>query len=318
MAGSYDVLVVGEVLAELSSAEPLRDGASLTLSFSGDALNAAAAAAAAGASVGLLARIGDDELGDALEAHVAACGVDTALLRRVPDPNGLYIVTPDPDAHGGFVYMRRNSAGSTLEPADIDAAGVDAAALVVSGIGQAVSASAAAAVEHAAGLVQRAGGAVVYDPNLRARLTTPDAAAAAFARIAPHVSVAIPSHPVETTALLGARTPEEGAAAARRLGASAAVVTSGAAGVLVDDGNEVTVVPSVPAPVVLDATGAGDAFAGTMAAGLARGETVVAAARQAVVAAARSLGARGGTGWVTGATRADQPANALENRVTAR
>jgi 2-dehydro-3-deoxygluconokinase len=304
MAPAYDVLVVGEVLAELSSAGPLRESASLTLSFSGDALNAAAAAAAAGASVGLLARIGDDELGDALEAHVAACGVDTALLRRVPAPNGLYIVTPDPDAHGGFVYMRRNSAGSTLEPADVDAAGVDAAALVVSGIGQAISASASAAVEHAARLVHRAGGAVVYDPNLRARLTTPQAAAASFARIAPHVSVAIPSHPGETAALLGARTPEEAAAAARRLGAAAAAVTCGADGVVVDDGEAITVVPPSPAPLVVDATGAGDAFAGTMAAGLARRETVVAAAREAVVAAARSLGSRGGTGWVTGATDA--------------
>ena len=111
---SYDVLVVGEVLVELSADGPLRGSDRLTLSFSGDALNAAAAAAAAGASVGLLARIGDDELGDALTAHVERCGVDTALLRRVSAPNGLYMVIPDPDAHGGFVYMRRGSAGSTL------------------------------------------------------------------------------------------------------------------------------------------------------------------------------------------------------------
>ena len=180
---SYDVLVVGEVLVELSADGPLRGSDRLTLSFSGDALNAAAAAAAAGASVGLLARIGDDELGDALTAHVERCGVSTALLRRVPEPNGMYIVIPDPDSVGGFVYMRRGSAGSTLSPEDVR--GVSARALVVSGIGQAISASAAAAVELAARTVSEAGGIVVYDPNFRARLTTEAAAREAFERIAP-------------------------------------------------------------------------------------------------------------------------------------
>ena len=291
---SYDVLVVGEVLVELSADGPLRGSDRLTLSFSGDALNAAAAAVAAGASVALLARIGDDELGHALAAHVARCGVDTALLRRVPAPNGMYLVIPDPDTQGGFVYMRRGSAGSTLEPADVGA--VDARALVVSGIGQAISASAAAAVEHAARLVHAAGGTVVYDPNFRARLTTAAAAREAFARIAPVVSLALPSHPVETRALLGADTPEEAVSAGRRLGVDAVAVTCGAEGVLLGD----RWVPAAPAPPIVDGTGAGDVFAGTVAARLAHGAALIDAVRGGTAAAARSLGGRGGTGWLTG------------------
>jgi 2-dehydro-3-deoxygluconokinase len=298
MAGSYDVLVVGEVLAELSCAGSLRESASLRLSFSGDALNAAAAAAASGASTGLLARIGDDELGDALTEHVARCGVDTRLLRRVGAPNGMYIVTPDPDSQGGFVYMRRGSAGSTLAPADVDAANVDAGALVVSGVGQAISPTAAAAVERAARRVRAAGGFVVYDPNFRARLTSEAAAAEAFARIAPDVSVALPSHPGETGRLLGAATPEAAVEACLRLGADAAAVTCGGLGVVVGDASGIVRLPAVPAPVIVDATGAGDAFAGTLAARLVRGDTLASAAEHAAAAAARSLGFRGGTGWV--------------------
>jgi 2-dehydro-3-deoxygluconokinase len=290
---TYDVLVAGEVLVELSADGPLQGSDRLMLSFSGDALNAAAAAAAAGASVGLLARIGDDELGDALTAHVERCGVDTALLRRVPAPNGLYMVIPDPDAHGGFVYMRRGSAGSTLDPDDLprDSAGV----LVVSGIGQAISSSAAQAVEHAARRTRAAGGTVIYDPNFRPRLTTPAAARAAFERNAPFVSLAIPSHPVETTALLGADTPEAAVVACRRLGADAVAITCGADGVLLDD----TWIPAVPAAAVVDATGAGDVLAGTVAGHLAHGAALPDAVREGVAAAARSLGARGGTGWIT-------------------
>ena len=290
MTTTYDVLVVGEVLVELSADGPLQGSDRLSLSFSGDALNSAAAAAAAGASVGLLARIGDDELGDALTAHVERCGVDTALLKRVPQPNGLYFVIPDPDSVGGFIYMRRGSAGSTLEPADVE---VDAEVLVVSGIGQAISASAAAAVEHAA----RQAGTVVYDPNFRQRVTTPEAARAALERIVPHVSVLLPSHPVETRALLGAETPEAAIEAALALGAGAVAVTCGEHGVLLDDG---TWVDAVPAPAIVDATGAGDALAGTVAARLARGDALAEAVRHGVTAAARSLGARGGTGWIAG------------------
>ncbi len=291
---SYDVLVVGEVLVELSADGPLRGSDRLTLSFSGDALNAAAAAAAAGASVGLLARIGDDELGDALTAHVERCGVSTALLRRVREPNGMYIVIPDPDSVGGFVYMRRGSAGSTLSPDDVR--GVSARALVVSGIGQAISESAAEAVELAARTVSEAGGIVVYDPNFRARLTTEAAAREAFARIAPWVSVALPSHPVETRALLGVDTPAAAVAACRRLGVAAVAVTCGAEGVLVGD----HLVPAASVPAIVDATGAGDAFAGTLAARLALGAELLDAVGEGVTAAARSLGGRGGTGWITG------------------
>ena len=46
MSARHDVLVVGEVLVELSSPLPLEDTQLMHLSVSGDALNAAAAAAA--------------------------------------------------------------------------------------------------------------------------------------------------------------------------------------------------------------------------------------------------------------------------------
>ena len=300
MSGGYDVLVLGEVLVELSSPGPLRASEQLTLSFSGDALNAAAAAAATGAAVGLLARVGDDELGDAVVEHIERCGVDTALVRRVPRPNGVYFTIADPDGGREFVYVRQGSAGSTLEPSDVDAAAPAASrVLVVSGVTQAISPSAAAAAEHAARLVREAGGAVVYDPNFRPRLTTPAFARAAFARIAPSCSLVIPSHPAETTTLLGARTPEAAAGACLRLGAGAAAVSCGADGVVLNDGGGPVRISAAPAGEVVDATGAGDVLAGTIAARLARGERLEAAARDGVVAAARSLTGRGGTGWLS-------------------
>ena len=180
-------------------------------------------------------------------------------------------------------------------------------ALVVSGVSQAISESAAAAVEHAAQVVHGAGGTVVYDPNYRRRLTSRDDALAAFVRVAPYVSVALPSHPVETRTLLGESRPAAAAAACRRLGAAAAVVTCGGDGVFVNDGDGAWWVPAAPAASVVDATGAGDALTGTIAARLAHGDTLEPAVRHGVVAAARSLAVRGGTGWTTQSTKAGLP-----------
>ncbi|AGP32004.1 ribokinase [Corynebacterium terpenotabidum] len=82
--------------------------------------------------------------------------------------------------------------------------------------------------------------------------------------------------------------------------ARSAVVTLGAQGALVIDpgaGDSDTVgptmVPSPPAPQVVDTTGAGDAFCGTLAAALARGETLYDAARYAVAAGSLAVRAAG-------------------------
>lgn len=69
-------------------------------------------------------------------------------------------------------------------------------------------------------------------------------------------------------------------------------VTLGARGALVIDGGQRTAVAGQPAPEV-DPTGAGDTFCGATLAGLARGQTAVDAARQAVLLAAQTIAAVG-------------------------
>ena len=209
MAGSItpDVVVLGEVLVELTAPVPLREAETLRLSCSGDALNAAAAAAEAGASVALLTAVGDDELGDRILSFIAARGIDTTWITRRPEPNGVYFA----GAGGEFVYVRRGSAASTIGPRDVsDAPVAEAGAVIVSGITQALSDSCAAAVDAA---VAAAGGHVIYDPNFRRRLTTAQAARAALERVAPHAALVTPSCPDDTEALLGLTDPAAAAAA---------------------------------------------------------------------------------------------------------
>jgi 2-dehydro-3-deoxygluconokinase len=296
---SYDVVVIGEPMLEFSAAEPLTRANTFTLSFSGDALNAAVAAAAAGVRVALLTRLGRDELADRLVDYLAERGVDTALVRRENGQTGAYVLGADPGGTREFAYLRAGSAATRLVPSDVDEAGLAGArAVLLSGITAALSASCAETVRHAARTVHAAGGLVVYDPNFRGRLTTAAQASSMFAAVAPYATVVTPSVPADTSQLLGLTDPVEAAAACRRLGAAAAVITCGADGVLVDAGGDLVTVPVVPAPSIVDSTGAGDAFAGTLTARLAAGDDLLTSVRLGMAAASLSLGGQGGTGRV--------------------
>lgn len=303
MAGSktrgYDVVVIGEPLLELSSDVPLEAADRFRSSFSGDALNEAAAAAASGARVALLTRIGDDEFGDALCAYATRLGIDVSHAVRTSEPNGVYFTALDPDGERHFVYLRRGSAASTMEPGDFDddlLAG--SAVLLVSGIGCAISESAESTIQHAAKTVNGAGGKVVYDPNFRTRLVDVDRARRHLGDLGEFTYVVTPSCPHDTEPLLGTRDAQEALDACRRTGAEIGLVTLGGRGVLFSDGERTTSVSAEPVAHPVDATGCGDAFAGALAAGIAAGATVEDATRSGVQMASRCLGGRGGTGYL--------------------
>ena len=296
--GAPEVVVLGEVLVELSSREPLRDGATLRLGFSGDCLNVAAASAAAGAHTALVARVPDDDLGDELLERVVALGVDPTWVVRTPGQHGLYLTHADPEGERQFTYVRQGSAGSALARDDLDDTLLSAAGvLVASGIACAISESAADAVLHAARLARR----FVYDPNFRPRLTTASRAADTLRRLAPLAEVITPSWPGETGQLLRldpGTTADDAVAALTSLGAGSVVMTCGPRGALVATDGRVEEVPGFPAPAVVDQTGAGDCLTGTLAGRLALGDSLADAVRLATTAAALSVQGQGGTGHI--------------------
>lgn len=303
-----DVVVIGEPLVEFSAARPLTEAVDFRLSFSGDALNAAVAAAAAGAHVALVTRVGRDEFGERLVAFAAAHGVDTRWMRPGDGPTGAYAVGADPTGERAFAYLRAASAASRMTPAVLDDVPLDATrVLLVSGITAAISPTCDDLVRQAVRRVRESGGQVVYDPNFRSRLTTAQAARATLAAVAPHSALVTPSCPGDSTALLGTADPAEAARACHRLGAPAVAVTQGPGGVLLStaDAPPVTI-PAFPAREIVDQTGAGDAFAGTLAARLARGEPLPAAIRAGMAAAAISLSGQGGTGRIATPAEVDE------------
>jgi 2-dehydro-3-deoxygluconokinase len=218
-------------------------------------------------------------------------GVDTAGVRVLPGAEtGVYFVTHGSQGHA-FTYRRAGSAASRMS---IDDAGfapclaqvARARTLHLSSISQAISASACATTFAAIASARTAGARIVYDLNFRPCLWSVGAALPVVEKTVGRCDVFLPSID-EVAMLAGARTPEDALQWAHGLGAPVVLLKLGAQGCWVSQASGVTRLPPFHVSP-LDATGAGDCFAGTLLARLAAGDALVDAARAANVSAALS------------------------------
>ncbi len=276
-----DIVALGEPMVEFNQ-EPdgrYREG------FGGDTSNAIIAAARLGASTRYLTLLGQDRFGDAFMDLWRREGVDASFVRRhASAPTAVYFVNHGPDGHT-FTYLRRSSAAGHMSFTDFPAAAFSGAKyLHVSAISQAISYSARDAVGQAVEHAQRAGAVLSYDTNLRLRLWPIEEARAAIHATA-HRAQVLKTSIDDAQTLLGDLSPEAVADHYLTLGAEIVVVTLGSEGALVaTPATRKRVAPhKVPS---VDATGAGDAFAGALLASLARGLDAFEAARFANAAAA--------------------------------
>ncbi len=282
-----DLLCMGEPMLEFNQQAPGPDGRLLYLEgHGGDTSNAAIAAARSGASVGYVSAIGQDGPGESFLALWARERVDAStVIRRADAPTGIYFVTHGPQGHA-FTFYRTGSAAALYRPLEVPDAAIRAARILhVSGISQAISASACDAVFHAIAVARAAGVAVSYDTNLRLRLWPAARAAAVIHAAIGMADIALPSLD-DATALTGLSDPDAVTDFYLRL-CPLVVLKCGAAGCIVATPEGRARIPGRRVTAV-DATGAGDTFAGSLLARLLAGDTPLAAATYANAAAALS------------------------------
>jgi len=282
-----DLLCMGEPMLEFNQQAPGPDGRVLYLEgHGGDTSNAAIAAARSGASVGYITAVGADAAGDSFLALWAREGVDCAtVLRRPGAQTGIYFVTHDAGGHH-FAFYRTGSAAALYRPQDVPEEAIRAARILhVSGISQAISDSACDAAFHAIHLARGAGVRVSYDTNLRLRLWPAARAAAVMHAAIGLADIALPSLD-DAAALTGLTDPDAVADFYLRL-CPLVLLKCGAAGCLVATRDGRARIPGLRVAAV-DATGAGDTFAGAFLARTLAGDDPVTAASYANAAAALS------------------------------
>lgn len=285
---TLDIVALGEAMVEFNQTQA--DPPLYLQGFGGDTSNAAIAAARAGARVAYLSRLGTDRWGDRLMDLWQRENVDThTVMRDAQAPTGMYFVSHDAQGHH-FSYARAGSAASRMQPQDL-AHWQDAIAssqwLHLSGISLAISSSACdtafAAMQHARSVGTR----VALDSNLRLSLWPLARAQACIRQAASLCDLFLPSLE-DMTQLTGLTQAQDIIDWSHAHGAAQVVLKLGGDGAIASDGQTQRTVPGHSLSAV-DATGAGDCFAGNLLARLSVGNSLWDATAYANAAAALSV-----------------------------
>jgi ribokinase len=303
VVGSVNVDLVARV-ARLPAPGETVTGATFARHHGGKGGNQATAAVRLGASVSFVGAVGDDALGGEAGAALRAEGIDDRELTTVDGPTGVALILVD---EGGENLIAVASEANALVGAELVGA---ALGRLAAGLGDVVLVGheiPTAATIAALRTAHEAGATTILNPAPATGLTAGDLAFA---------DIVIPNRGELLLLSRGgaadddamghaAAPPADIAASARALlatpaddrGPRAIVVTLGREGALLVPSHGDPVVVLAPTVTAVDTVGAGDTFAGALAASLAEGRDLVTSARRAVAAASLSTtrpGARGG------------------------
>ncbi|WP_300585563.1 ribokinase [Marivita sp.] len=237
-------------------------GRSFALGPGGKGSNQAVAAGKTGASVGILTKLGQDPFAEMALNTWKNAGV-TPLVTQDPESyTGAAYIFVD-DATGDNAIIVSPGIAATISPADIDAHAdaIAACKVFMTQLEQPLDAA-----EHGLRLARNAGATTVLNPAPVADLSAGIIGLCDY--VTPNESEAEALTGIEVSDTNGATRAAEALLA---LGAGAAIITLGGEGCLYHDGQSAQHIPAMNAGPVLETTGAGDAFNGGLATGLAEG-----------------------------------------------
>lgn len=284
---TLDVIILGVFVADTAyraERQPRMGetilGKSFALGPGGKGSNQAVAAGMAGASVGLITKLGQDSFADMAISTWNAAGVTSLATQHADSYTGAAYIFVDENTGDNAIIVCPGVA-NTLAPADIDRCAEDVAACKVflTQLEQPLDVT-----EYALARAKEAGAITILNPAPAADL--PASMLALCDYVTPNETEA------EAIAGVAVRTPDDAIAAAKVLldkGAGAAIITLGENGSLYHDGKNPIHIPAITSGPVCETTGAGDAFNGGFAAALAEGKAPFEAIKFGTATAAISV-----------------------------
>ncbi len=292
LSKTLDIVALGEAMIEFNQTpgQAPEEPPLYLQGFGGDTSNAAIAAARAGARVAYLSRLGNDRWGDRImDLWQRENVTTTTVLRDAQAPTGMYFVSHDAQGHH-FSYARTGSAASRMQVQDL-AHWQDTIAssqwLHLSGISLAISASACDTAFAAMQDARSNGARVALDSNLRLSLWPLARAQACIRHAVSLCDLFLPSLE-DMTALTDLTQAPDIIQWSHAHGAALVVLKLGADGAIASDGQTQSTLPGHTVQAI-DATGAGDCFAGNLLARLSAGDSLWEATAYANTAASLSV-----------------------------
>lgn len=264
------------------------NGSEMSILPGGKSGNQAASAAKLGANVRIFGAVGTDSNASFLIDELSRAGVQTDAVKRIPGQSGMTVITVDSHGENTIVYLP--GANSAVDVAYVQSAAPVLTSSAVLGLCLETSTDtviAAAKICHDAGVPVLLNDSPFVPELPKELIDNTDI-------------LLVNEH--EMAQLLNIEEPADGNwdnldwnAAAKKLhefGYKKAIITLGAAGSMVIDNSELARIAPVPVDAV-DTTGCGDAFMGTVLAGLSAGLTLEAAACLASCVSAYAAKGRG-------------------------
>ncbi|QAV70589.1 sugar kinase [Salinibacterium sp. UTAS2018] len=264
-----EIISIGEtmVLITPTVAEPLETAELFRLETGGAESNLAVHLSALGHHAAWVSHLGADAFGRRVERQLRERGVDTSLVKFSDDaPTGFYFKDPG----NGVIYHRAGSAASAMTPNDLTDVPFEQAALThISGITPSLSVSCNALIESVIDRAKHSTTTLSFDVNYRAALWPVSEAGPTLLALAQQCDIVLVGLD-EAEVLWGTTTPD--AVRALLPDPRILVIKDGDVGATEFSGDDRVFVPAHKVDVV-EAVGAGDAFAAGYLSGYLAGST---------------------------------------------
>jgi 2-dehydro-3-deoxygluconokinase len=271
-----DVVALGDAMVGFAPPGHLRleQASAVEVWPTGAEANAAVLMARLGLRIGWFSKLPEHPLSRLIVSAIRAHGVDTSRVvwTREGRVGTFFYERSVPPRPSRVWYDRQGSAFTTMDDHDVDWPYLASARVVLmAGTAPALSASLRALTLRIAQDTRAAGNQFALDVNYRAKLWSAEEAGRYFTQLLPHVSLLFCGR-ADAARIFGLRgTPEAVAAAFReRFGVPVIVLTQGAEGALAL-ADRIYRQRQIPRTQVVDAVGAGDAFAGGFLCGYLEG-----------------------------------------------
>lgn len=272
MVSTRPILCLGEAIVDLICERPLAPGAfpeQLVPHAGGALANVAVAVSRSGAPAALAGGVGDDQWGRWLATGLESEGVSTRWLARLAHadtPVGIVIFGPDNEPrfqiYGEHIGPTMDASSDRLPEA------VTGSQALVIGSNTMVGSTEREVTRRAVDLAGNEGIPVLFDPNFRPNRWRDRLDARRYCQELAARSAVVKCNRVEAELMTGEAASLDAARALAKTGPRLVVVTDGSSAVVTAGAATVTHRPS--AVDVVSPLGAGDAFMGALAAGLAR------------------------------------------------